>query len=67
MIGERLKLARSAAGLSMQALVSAVGISANMIKKYEHNLNMPTSSMLLKLSQVLNTRIEFFFEQCLLH
>lgn len=61
MIGNRLKLARSAAGLSMAALGNAVGISANMIKKYEHNINMPTSSILLKLSQALHTPIEFFF------
>lgn len=32
MIGERLKRARAAAGLSMQTLGQQVGVSANMIK-----------------------------------
>lgn len=61
MIGERIKRARSAAGLSMQALATQVGISANMIKKYEHNQSMPSSGILLKLSEALSVRTEFFF------
>jgi Zn-dependent peptidase ImmA (M78 family)/DNA-binding XRE family transcriptional regulator len=61
MIGERLKRARSAAGFSMDALATAVGISANMIKKYEHDINMPSSGVLLKLALALNVRSEYFF------
>ncbi|KQN53781.1 ImmA/IrrE family metallo-endopeptidase [Erwinia sp. E602] len=61
MIGERLLRARSAAGLSMQALGEAAGVSANMIKKYEHNQNMPSSGVLLKLAKALNVRSEYFF------
>ena len=47
MIGERIKRARAAAGLSMQALGEQVGISANMVKKYEHDQSMPSSGVLL--------------------
>ncbi|TFW72330.1 transcriptional regulator [Methylotenera oryzisoli] len=61
MIGERLKRARSAAGFSMDVLGTAVGISANMIKKYEHDLSMPSSGVLLKLAAALNVRTEYFF------
>lgn len=61
MIGQRLLLARKASGLSQEKLGKAVGVSANMIKKYEHDLSMPSSSILLKLSEALSTRIEFFF------
>lgn len=61
MIGERLKRARSAAGLSMQALATEVGVSANMIKKYEHDDSMPSSPVLLKLAAALGVRSEFFF------
>jgi len=61
MIGERLKRARAAAGLSMQALASRVGVSANMIKKYEHDASMPSSVVLLKLASSLGVRSEFFF------
>ena len=61
MIGERLLRSRNAAGLSMQALASQVGLSANMIKKYEHNQSMPSSNNLLKLSKALGVRSEYFF------
>lgn len=45
----------------MKALAEEVGISANAIKKYEHDSNMPTSSNLLKLAKALNVRTEYFF------
>ena len=53
MIGERIKRARAAAGLSMQALGKQVGVSANMIKKYEHNVSMPGSAVFIKLGKAL--------------
>lgn len=61
MIGERLKRARSAAGLSMAKLGKAVGVSANMIKKYEHDESMPSSPVLIKMAEALDVRTEFFF------
>lgn len=61
MIGERLKRARSAAGLSMAKLGKAAGVSANMIKKYEHDDSMPSSSVLIKMAEALDVRTEFFF------
>ena len=36
MFSERLMRARKAAGMSMNALGIAIGVSANAIKKYEH-------------------------------
>lgn len=61
MIGDRLKRARAAAGLSMQALGEQVGVSATMIKKYEHNESMPSSGVLIKLAKSLGVRSEYFF------
>lgn len=61
MIGERLKRARAATGLSMQALGAEVGVSANMIKKYEHDQSMPGSGVLVRLSKALEVRSEYFF------
>ncbi len=61
MIGERIKRARAAAGLSMQALGQQVGVSANMIKKYEHDESMPSSGVLIKLAKALGVRSEYFF------
>ncbi|WP_313049281.1 helix-turn-helix domain-containing protein [Pseudomonas soli] len=61
MIGERLKRARAAAGLSMQALGEQVGVSANMIKKYEHDQSIPSSGVLVRLCKALSVRAEYFF------
>ncbi|CAM3920071.1 hypothetical protein CCOS865_00927 [Pseudomonas reidholzensis] len=61
MIGERLKRARAAAGLSMQALGDLAGVSANMIKKYEHDQSMPGSATLIRLCKALSVRAEYFF------
>lgn len=61
MIGERLIRARAASGLSMKALGEAAGVSANMIKKYEHDTSMPSSGVLIKLSKALQVRSEYFF------
>lgn len=61
MFGERLLRARSAAGLSMKQLAEKAGVSANMIKKYEHNESMPGSAVLVKMSRALGVRNEYFF------
>lgn len=61
MFGERLNRARSASGLSMDKLGKLAGVSANMIKKYEHNESMPSSAVMIKVSKALNVRMEYFF------
>lgn len=61
MIGERLKRARAAAGLSMGLLGQQAGVSANMIKKYEHDESMPSSGVLIRLAKALAVRVEYFF------
>lgn len=61
MIGQRLVRARAASGLSMKALGEAVGVSSNMIKKYEHDTSMPSSGVLIKLAKALQVRSEYFF------
>lgn len=61
MIGERVKRARLAAGLSMDSLGKVAGVSANMIKKYEHDQSMPSSGVLIRLADALNVRSEYFF------
>ncbi len=53
MIGKRLKRAQAAGGMSMAELGRRVGVSANMIKKYEHDERMPDFEVFRNLSQVL--------------
>ncbi|MGQ9426955.1 helix-turn-helix domain-containing protein [Gilvimarinus sp. F26214L] len=52
---------RAAADLSMAKLGEAVGVSPNMVKKYEHDQSMPSSPVLIKLADALHVRTEFFF------
>lgn len=61
MIGRRLKMARDAQGLSMKQLAEQVNVSANMIKKYEHNESMPSSDVLLRLVDSLKVSLDFLF------
>jgi len=57
----RLKNARIIAGLSMEALAETVGVSKQMISKYEKGKSIPDSTHLIKLSQVLNQKVDYFF------
>lgn len=61
MLGERLKLARKKQGLSMDRLVNKIGhiVSKQALSKYERNLMVPGTEVLLALSKALNTRIEY--------
>lgn len=61
MIGERLKLARTAAGLSLRALESKIEsrVTAQAIGKYERNQSMPGSAALLALSDALGVSPDY--------
>jgi len=61
LLGERLKVARKAAQLSLRALAEQVDVSAQAISKYERDLMTPNSDMLLRLARVLGVKVEFFF------
>ncbi len=60
-IGGRLKAARRAAGLSLRALADEVGVSAQAISKYERDMDVPGSAVLLKLARALDVKVEYFF------
>ncbi len=59
--GGRLKMARKAKQLSMEKLAEQVGLSTMSISKYENNKMNPDSTMLLKLANALDVKVEFFF------
>jgi Zn-dependent peptidase ImmA (M78 family)/transcriptional regulator with XRE-family HTH domain len=60
MIGNRIKLARKAAGLSLRALADRAGISHTAISKYEKETATPSSGVLLSLAEALGVRVEYF-------
>ena len=61
MIGVRLKLARTAAGLSLRDLAAAIDhqVTAQAIGKYERNETMPGSSVLMALADALHTSVDY--------
>lgn len=56
-----MRAARIAAGMSQQSVADAVGVSKNAISKYERNLDMPGSEVLLRLAEALKVSVEFLF------
>lgn len=61
MFGERLRLARKRAGLSLQALSDRVSppVSAQAISKYESGKMMPSSGVLVGLGKALGVSLDF--------
>ncbi len=65
MIGTRLKLARTASGLSLRDLSAAINdlVTAQAIGKYERDESMPGSTVLLALSGALDVSIDYLLSQ----
>lgn len=65
MIGNRLKRARDALGLSLRELESALNgqVSAQAIGKYERNEMMPSSTVLLALAKALQVSPEHLLKE----
>ena len=61
MIGKRLKLARSAAGLSLRRLEERIGnlVTAQAIGKYERDESMPGSDVLVALASALGVSVDY--------
>ena len=61
MIGKRLKLARTAAGLSLRGLAEVIGhrVSAQAIGKYERDETTPGSGVLIALAEALHTTVDY--------
>jgi Zn-dependent peptidase ImmA (M78 family)/DNA-binding XRE family transcriptional regulator len=60
-IGERLKIARTLAGLSQRDLAERAEVSAMAISKYERDQDTPSSPVLIRLAQSLGVKVEYFF------
>ena len=63
MFGERLKLARKRAGLSLRGLAEAIdhAVSAQAIGRYERGEMLPGSSTALKLAKALGVQLSYLF------
>ncbi|MBM3468410.1 MAG: helix-turn-helix transcriptional regulator [Alphaproteobacteria bacterium] len=61
-VGSRVRLRRSALGLSQDQLGAAIGLSFQQVQKYERGANRIGASRLYEMSQILQTPISYFFE-----
>ncbi|RYG60653.1 MAG: XRE family transcriptional regulator [Alphaproteobacteria bacterium] len=61
-VGQRLRLRRTMAGMSQERLGEAIGVSFQMVQKYERGDCRVGASRLMKISGALNVPIAFFFE-----
>jgi Zn-dependent peptidase ImmA (M78 family) len=59
-IGERIKQGRQIRGYSQRELANVAGVSAQAISKYERDLDVPGSGVLIRLSKALDVGVEFF-------
>ncbi|MHB1294792.1 MAG: helix-turn-helix domain-containing protein [Anaerolineae bacterium] len=60
-LGERLKRARGMAGLSLRDVAERAQISHTAVSKYERGLDMPGSSVLLRLTEALGVQLDYLF------
>ena len=61
-ISQKLKNARTLKGFSQQELADRIGISKQMISKYEKGESLPTSTVLLNFKKQLNVSLSYFFK-----
>ena len=61
MIGQRLRLARTASGLTLRELAARMDrrVTAQAISLYERNASMPSSSVLMALAEALDVRVAY--------
>jgi Zn-dependent peptidase ImmA (M78 family)/transcriptional regulator with XRE-family HTH domain len=63
MLGDRIKQARIASGLSLRQLAEKTDhyVSAQVIHKYELGKSTPGSDVLIRLARALDVKVEYFF------
>lgn len=60
-IANRIKNARNLKCLSQQEVADGIGVSKQMISKYENGEAIPTSSKLIQLSKLFGLKVDYFF------
>lgn len=61
-LGRKLRLARTEAGLSQQALAERLGITFQQIQKYEKGANRIAASRLVSIAAAVDRPISYFLE-----
>ena len=62
-VGQRLRLARSLAGINQTELGEGIGVSFQAVQKYEQGNNRISASRLFAAARFLECPVAFFFEE----
>ena len=60
-VAYRIRNARKLKGLSLQDIADELGVSKQMISKYEKGISIPNSSNLIMLAKLFDLKIDYFF------
>jgi transcriptional regulator with XRE-family HTH domain len=58
-IGNRLKEAREALGMTQEDLADKIGVQPLQINRYEHEKNKPSSEIILKMAEALSVSTDY--------
>lgn len=61
-VGQRLRARRNGANMSQEKLGDAIGVSFQMVQKYERGDCRVGASRLMKIAQALQVSVAYFFE-----
>lgn len=61
LFANKIKSARLLNAMSQEKLAKQIGVSKQMISKYENQESLPSSDILIKLSNTLNVKPDYFF------
>ncbi|HYE00821.1 MAG TPA: helix-turn-helix transcriptional regulator, partial [Alphaproteobacteria bacterium] len=61
-VAERVRLRRGLLGMSQSDLARGLGITFQQVQKYEHGSNRISIGRLVRLAEVLDVPISFFFD-----
>lgn len=62
-IGRRIRNSRAHKGLSMQEVADNIGVTKQMISKYEKGKSIPNSEKLIALSKLFQQKVDYFFRK----
>lgn len=62
-VGARIRNSRIQKGLSLQEVADRVGVSKQMVNKYEKGDTMPSSEKLIAFSKLFEQKIDYFFRK----
>ena len=61
-VGRRVRMRRMMLAMSQEKLGAALGLTFQQVQKYENGSNRMGASRLQQMSDILQVRVEFFFE-----